>query len=500
MSTIQSTQSQLQALQCRQSSLKASRAQLNEEKNSKISSLSSALRGIANRCRDVDVRNASSCESQAALNVLAERRTLLDKARAFPEDQRLRMKSGEGGGRIVKMESRTLLKHLLGIGQAKREKQAADLANTLGFPGQAITRTQMKAAVTRAEQAVTRAVEAGVRQALPEITAAFASAAEKAGIEGTSAANIFIGATTDRLVLQDAFNDVSVRLMKAYAEKVDKHYQPAVRALKTEIDNLQAQIERLQAAQAKAQHSKIVEARRALLARNGVVLPEENVEALQQKLSGLYDQTKFNDIYHTNAGCEAIQRMFQSGGSVPHGKVIAEIEKAHGDDTFTRGARADKRALQLAAKSLSQSDLRAIDQSRYTLGLARYASGSVQAVTYRRAIHSGAMVQRLQDMAGGEKLLRPMRFLSTAATEAGTAAFPVERPSSGDVVNFEIKGFSSMATHSRWHVQGENQERLYGPCSHFKVQSVQRKDGQWRVSLLEQPVGPDQSGAVELKF
>lgn len=498
MPTIESVQPQLQALQCHQSSLKAQRALLNQARDSKIASLSNALQDIANRCRDVDVRITSSCESH--LQVLAQRTTLLGKARAFPEDQRLRMKSGEGGDRIVKMESRNLLKHLLGIGQAKREKQAADLANTLGLPGEAITRTQVKAAVTRAEQAVTRAVEAGVRQALPEITAAFASAAEKAGLEGTTAANIFIGATTDRLVLEDAFKDVSLALEKAHAKAVDTHYQPAARSLKTEIDHLQNQIKHLQAQKAHAQHRQTVEARRAVLTRNGVVLPAQNVEALQKKLSDLFHQTRFNDIYHTNAGCEAIQRMFQSGGSVPHANVIAEIERAHGDDTFTRGARNEKLALKAAARNLNAMDLRTIDQSRYTLGLARYASGSPEALTYRRAVHSNDMLTQLQRMAGGETLLRPMRFLSTAATEAGTEAFPVKTPPSGAVVDFKILGFSSMATHSRWHVKGEDQERLYGPCSHFKVQSVQRKEGHWQVSLVEQPVGPDHAGAVELKF
>lgn len=488
--------SPLQALQSHRSTLNTEYARLTQERNLHVSSLSKELRDISNRCRDVDARNEASCGSH--VKVLRERQALLSKTSGFSDSQRLRMKSRKGEHCIVKMESRSLLKHLLGVGRANRKQQAADLVTHLGLSGKAITRSQLKMAVTQAQEAVRHEMEAGVQRELPQIIEAFVSTAERVGFRREAVEGALIEATQNRLFLEPAFDAASRALTKAYADKIDGHYQDDLRVLKTKINSIQVETERLQAEQKEAQQQKLVNDRSVVLKRNGVILPKENADALQQSLSTRLDETRFSDIYHTNAGCRAIQEMFQSGAHVPYREVIAEIERTHGDTIFAQGARRDKFELKDAAKTLSSADLREIDASRHMLGLARYASGAPMVRTFRRAVHSRDMVQRLQEIAGKDMLLKPMRFMSTALNREGTAAFPAKPPSSGEVVNFEIQGFSSMATHSQWNVKGEGQERLYGPCSHFWVQSMQRDAGGWVARLVEQPVMPDHPRAIEL--
>lgn len=456
--------------------------------------LSKTLNSLRNQCVELDKSIAAELEKAGLVEQEAALRKDLKQTRSLKSGQALRLKEH---ARIVPMQSRSFIKQLLGIGQAKRDAQAAALGERHGLPAHAVTRKLLKDTLSGI-QAKKDAIRDDVLQShSDELHATFLTAAKLATLESRDLDSLHTYATraVGRLQLQSTFVD------SFKCERDDLHATQRkasdqwLRPLQERQQTLDVQLRTL------AQQEKRA-ARSALLASAGV----NDVGAthqLQQKLKELQDKCEFNAVYHTNAGCNAIQELVEGRRvTVSPSAIIDEIQRMHGDDTFGRGAAKGKAALKAGAAQLTESVVNQINDTCHALALAEFRDGTRDIVTtYRQAPLSESRVADLRDMAGTNGLLRPTRFLSTSDNKKEILAYPVDRDERLHCVRVTIVGFSAMKTGSPWQVSGEGQVRLYSTHSCFRVESVRKEaEGIWQVKLREQPVNADHRLASLLRL
>lgn len=447
--------------------------------------LSKALNSLRNECVELDRSTAERFKSEGLVDQEAALRKDLKQTRCLKDEQPLRLK---GDTRIVPMQSRSLVKRLLGIGQAKREVQAAALTGRHGLSAHAVTRELLKDTLSGI-QAKKNAIRDGILQSHShELQAIFVTAARLATLDGMEPQKLdaYAERALGRLSGHSNFTEAFEREREDLRATQDSERKARLTPLHQRRRELEVQLGALAQQEKKA-------ARSGLLAAAGVTAGVGTRE-LQQKLKVLKDECKFSAVYHTNAGCKAIQGLLEGRPvSVSPSAIIEEIRRVHGEDAFGRGAATEKAALKEGAARLTQSMAAQVNDACHALALAEFREGTRNYVTtYRQAQHSEGMVARLRDMAGTNGLLRPTRFLSTADNRDEILAFPVDRHARMHCVQFTIDGFSAMKTGSPWRMAGEGQERLYSTHSCFRVDSV-RKDGAgiWQVKLREQPVNAD---------
>lgn len=456
--------------------------------------LSKTLNSLRNQCVELDKSTAAESKKAGLVEQEAALKKDLKQTRSLKSGQALRLK---GHARIVPMPSRSFVKRLLGIGQAKREAQAAALGERHGLPAHAVTRKLLKDTLSGI-QAKKDAIRDDVLQShSDELHATFLTAAKLATLESRDLDSLhaYAKSAVDRLQLQSTFVDsfeCERDNLRATQRKASDQW---LRPLQERQQTLDVQLRAL------AQQEKRNE-RSGLLASAGVT-DVGATHQLQQKLKELQDRCEFNAVYHTNAGCNAIQGLVEGRRvTVSPSAIIDEIQRVHGEDTFGRGAAKGKAALKAGAAQLTGSVVNQINDTCHALALAEFRDGTCDNVTtYRQAQLSESRVADLRAMAGTNGLLRPSRFLSTSDNKKEILAYRADRDERLHCVRFTIVGFSAMKTGSPWQVSGEGQVRLYSTHSCFRVESVRKEaEGIWQVKLREQPVNADHRPASPLRL
>lgn len=449
--------------------------------NRNILALKDGLKSISNNCARFDAGHRTACRT-----LLDRRETLrecLNSVKTLLPDQALRLKTDhDGGARIVTLESRSSFKQLFGIGSASREQQAESLATRLGLTGPRVLKKDIDGVLKKAESEVFAAMSKQVEQRLPQLAEHLGKVLGNACIPDSAViAKQYAASMKEVVCMQKDFDSIVPALLKRVQPQLKAQLKDKIAPLKAQRGDVKSKIESLD----QARREQEVAARSKMVRDAGIDLPK--LFRLGSSLNSLTDKMRFGDIYHTNAGCEAITSMFDgTTQSVSGSAVIREIQRVHGDDTFTRGAKNEKHALIYAASQFKPSSLKDISRAAHARGVTEYASGLRDLDTaYRRAEHSQDMITKLKNMAGTHKLINPTRFMSTAVVQEDTKKYPV-KPRDGSIVEFEILGFSSMITGSKWGMRGEGQERLYSDQSCFKVISAaQGPGGVWQVKLKE---------------
>lgn len=404
------------------------------------------------------------------------------------DDQVLRQKPD---GRIVAQPSKSFLKNLLGIGKSERKQQAQVLS--VRYTG-AATLKDLQQRLGRVQENQQRRDAGVVSTVIAEREPQLVAALDKALMQ----------AVGDVYVAPEGYVENSIAALKGSApgdikgvmsSKVDelqgtyeRVHDEKLKALDSERSGIQRQI-------SEAKLQAVQQQRAEKLKAAGVVVPTRSAETLKIELDELTGQGKLGAVYHTNVGCEAIQRMFEaSGAGIKGGAVISEIEARHGDDTFTRGAKSQGQELRSYASSLTSNQLYKIDLAHYKHALVEFRDGKGgYEGTYRQARHSSSMIKTLQSMVGKYALLKPVRWMSTAGQVKETLNYPAKPAPGLEKVHFTISGFSAASFHSDWSFNGESGERVYTTQSHFLVESVkQDRDGSWQVKLQEYPVSVGQ--------
>lgn len=449
----------------------------------RVTTLKKDLKTITNRCMAYDEANKSELAPlRARVETLTQR---VDSAKSFQENQCLRLKKNtSGSSRIVAFESKSAFKRLLGIGNAGREKQAQALAQELNIRGTRVTQGDIKNALKSATTEMTKQVELKLPLLIKEMEAVL----NKAGIANSAGiAEDMIEEMRGHLNLKNSFNlkesfqPVSSALTKQVAAKLKAETAQKTAPLRAELEKIDSKIRTLD----QIKREQELASRREIVVKAGI--DPSTAASLDADLKKLQNETTFGTIYHTNAGCRAINGMFdRTAAKVSGSAVINEIERVHGEDIFAGGAQKGKQEIKSGALQLTPAILNEISDKAHKLGCAEYALGKrgLQ-TTFRRAEHSAQMIETLQKMAGTSRLIHPTRFMSTADAAGDTAGHPM-KPGHGDIVNFEVRGVSWMKTGSRWRMGGEGQVRLYSPQSCFQVMSAQKdRSGVWQVKLAE---------------
>jgi len=459
---------------------------LEEASKNRSTALSSALKDLRNRCVELDSRTFQAVKEGGLLKQEVALRADLAQTHALQGDQPLRLKEQ---ARVVPMRSNSFIKRLLGIGQARRDRQAAALADRHGFAAGPVTRERLKEALSGIQDKKDALRDRVLQSHARELHATFVNAAQLATFDSIAVEDLkdyatrAIGRLQGHAMFADGFAGERSDLRDTQARARDELLAP----LKARRHELDAQVRTLTRQDVRGERAR-------LLAADGVTAGE-GARALQERLQALKDQCQFSAIYHTNAGCKAINGMMEGRQtSVTASAIIDEIRRVHGQDCFARGAEEDKAALKAGAAQLTPKMAARINDTCHALALAEFREGTRDYVTtYRQAQHSPEMLYDLVHMAGSTQLLRPTRFLSTADNKEDTLRFPAFQQAGMKCVQFTIDGFSAMKTGSRWRVDKEGQERLYSTHSCFRVTSVRKDDsGIWQVKLREQLVNADQ--------
>lgn len=512
----------LPALQAAHSS---ARTDLNAAKaalKAQLAPLRKALTGIENAARDFPGEaRAHAAHPQSPLGkTLASQ---LKMVQSLPSSTELRLKAD---GRVVAAASQSWWKNCVGWGAAQRAQQAADLAKQPGLEnaGQPVTKQVLRdASIERAWKDAADQFQIKLQHALTEVGRHLADVSDAASgpylmKNADTYARYLLGNTGDKNARSYTKADVSNVITKnglfelfggikredLLNAATQRRFAEFVGDVKTTI--AEAKDERFSALR-KVESDALTELRaaesaskvgacQALLKQHKVQWPgREAIADLTNRLEKLTREGAFGAVYHTNKGCRAIQEMCDGVRSSLSGKTVrSEIQLRHGDDVFSRGARKEGDALVAYADLLTPDKVKQIFQVGYALEVAKFAHGQGGYSTrYRQAAHSLSMIQAMQQMAGSSQLLRPTRFMSTAAqnTNAAIGSFPVERQPGLETVRFTVEGFSGMSISSQWSFVGESEgEVAYTPDSCFQVRSVTKEQGIWQVRLVEQPVTP----------
>lgn len=485
----------LTSLHARKAEVKMELGQVRDQAQQRRTALASALTRLANTCAAVDQRAVHA--NAQLLKRVDGLQTLLRRADAFAPEQALRLKSTGTQTRLVKLESRSFLKQLLGIGAARRKQEVSALAGHLGVSSTVIRREHILHANNAVADAVLRNVDEGIKGALPAIRHALSDAAAVAGV-GDDVVEALVSPLTNAVLLEESAAEPQAVLKKALQDAINADVAPFRQELATLDDEI------------KSVHRQIADERRAALAQarlsglkqRNVAVPKATAAALEELLDTKVEETEFRSIYNTDSGCAAIQSMLEGTGTwVDPSAVFEDIRKINGDDTFTHGAAEDKRQLKVAMKLLTVDKVKEIDRLVYQTGLAHFAEGGAIVTSFRRAGHSVGMINELKSLVETGQLISPTRLMSTAPTRDGTEIFPRKLRDGAHLVEFEIAGFSSARTASQWGGYNERGERFFSTHSCFAVRSVDKQpNGVWKVRLLEQPVNNGYANATALRF
>lgn len=446
-----------------------------------------ALEEVRNEFKSVLAFIGTQARPSAELGQLQQDIHCIKKLK-MPDDQVLRQKPD---GRIVAQPSKRFLRNLLGIGKSERHEQTAELSRRNGG---ATTLRELQQHLCIMQEDQQRRDAGAVTMVIARHKPQLVAVLDKA----------LMMAVGDVYVAPTGYVENSIVALRGSApgdikdvmsSKVHELKGTYKRVHDEKLTGLDSQSSAIQRQIRDARLRAVVQQRADQLKAAGVVLPALAAEVLRTELSVLTGQGNLGAVYHTNVGCEGIQRILEASQlRIKGGEVIGEIEARHGDDTFAKGAKSQGLELRSYASSLTPNQLGRIDRLLYLRALVEYRDGQGgYHVTYRQAKHSSSMIETLRFMVGKNSLLKPTRWMSTAGEVKDTLQYPAKPKPGLERVQFTITGFSAASFHSDWSFKGESVESVYTTRSHFLVDSVEQGlDGSWQVKLQEYPVSVGQ--------
>gem|GEM_PF-7026432 len=465
-----------------------------------------ALKNLRNTCRRIQGAADERWQDRQRDRVYVQLEQDLAASDGLAPRMLLRRKpdvQAAGGFRIVPLRSRSLLKNLLCIGAGKRNEQARALADRHGLAAApAVTRANLLAANHHyrcADQFI------ALREARSAATESLRSTLETA--LRRAAAN-----HADNLpAITAGCNDLMARLVSAVgieafraaaddvAEILEELHQVLTAPVREQRDRLESKLDTIvRAAQERQREGEAT--RRAALGDGR--LPTRSHERLVDDLARLHAECAFSDVFHTEAGCRAMQAALV--GQTPSdlgSQVVTELRARHGDDVFCYGPADREEELKASADKVSPRQMATIDAKAHEAGLAAWLEGHSGYLTlYRQADHSQAMIDRLEGMAGSGQLLQPTRLMSTSTADDASRRYPAQRQDGLLPVRFTVSGFSALPVPTQWSTRSEAGERLFSTHARFEVNAVSRDagSGTWLVELKERPVGLDAAPGVPL--
>jgi hypothetical protein len=237
---------------------------------------------------------------------------------------------------------------------------------------------------------------------------------------------------------------------------------------------------------------------------------EEKKSRLDDKLQVLFEKVDaeaaiadppvklahFLTVYSTNEGCTAINRSLRTGKDSPPSKsgVIREIERIHGNDQFTRGAKQVKADIQEAASKLTLANISDVDNFLYAKGLNQPRPGTF----YRGISLSQNGLARLQQYREEGVRVKPDGLFSCDSSKAMAKVFADKHTTTGQRTIIRIDGQTQQRMTSGLTAKGE-QESIFSTNAAFEIKRISQQNIAAKtyvvVELVEViPTGPLISG------